>query len=156
MLYTCDISPCDQQAQIIKTDLAAIGIRVEVKAFADAILYTKLVTPGEPFDIAWVGWLPDYQDPAAVLNALLEDSTIIPTFEDPAYRARLAAAARLTGAERYLAYARLDADLVRNAAPLVAFGELSSPELFSARIGCQTYGVYGIDLAALCIKHAHG
>ena len=27
---------------------------------------------------------------------------------------------------------------------------LRSP--FSARIGCQTDGVYGIDLAALCIK----
>ena len=98
------------------------------------------------------GWLPDYQDPAAYLNVLLEDGTLIPTFQDPAYRARLAATARLSGAERYLTYARLDADLARNAAPLVAFGNLSGPELFSARMGCQTYGVYGIDLAALCIK----
>ena len=96
--------------------------------------------------------MPDYPDPAAMLNVLLEDGTIIPTFEDPTYRARLAAAARLSGAERYLTYARLDADLARNAAPLVAFGNLSSPELFAARIGCETSGVYGIDLAALCIK----
>jgi peptide/nickel transport system substrate-binding protein len=152
VLYTCDISPCDQQAQIIKSDLAAIGLRVEVKNFPDSILYTKTVTPGEPFDIAYVGWLPDYLDPAAMLNVLLEGGTIIPTFEDPTYRARLAAAARRTGAERYLTYARLDADLARNAAPLVAFGNLSSHELFSARIGCQIYGVYGVDLAALCLK----
>jgi YVTN family beta-propeller protein len=152
VLYTCNISPCDQQAQIIKTDLAAIRIRVEVKQFADSTLYTKTVTPGEPFDIAWVGWLPDYPDPAAMLNVLLEDNVIIPTFEGPTYRARLAAAARLSGAERYLTYARLDANLARNAAPLVALGELASPELFSARIGCETYGVYGIDVAALCIK----
>jgi hypothetical protein len=55
--------------------------------------------------------------------------------------------------ERYLTYARLDADLARNAAPWVAFGNLSSPDLFSARMGCQTYGVYGVDLAALCIKN---
>ena len=41
------------------------------------------------------------------------------------------------------------------AAPLVAFGNLSSPDLFSARIGCQTFGVYGMDLATLCIKHTH-
>jgi hypothetical protein len=87
-----------------------------------------------------------------MLNVLLEDGTFIPTFKNPAYRVRLAAAAQLSGAERYLTYARLDADLARDAAPLVAFGELSSPELFSSRIGCQTYGVYGIDLAALCIK----
>jgi ABC-type oligopeptide transport system substrate-binding subunit len=154
VLYTCDKSPCDQQAQIIKTDLAAIGLRVQVKAFADSTLYTKTVTPGEPFDIAWVGWLPDYQDPAAFLNALLEDGTIIiPTFKDPTYRARLAAAARLTGAERYLTYARLDADLARNAAPLVAFGNLSGHDLFSARMGCRVNGVHGVDLAALCIKN---
>ncbi len=152
VLYTCNAAPCDQQAQIIKTDLAPIGIRVEVKTFKDSTLYTKTVTPGEPFDIAWVGWLPDYPDPAAMLNVLLEGDTIIPTFNSPAYRARLAAAARLSGAERYLTYARLDADLARNAAPLVAFGKLSSPELFSARMGCQMYGVYDIDLAALCIK----
>ena len=153
VLYTCNVSPCDQQAQIITTDLAAIGLRVEVKHFADSTLYTKTVTPGEPFDIAWVGWLPDYPDPAAMLNVLLEDGTAIPTFKDPTYRARLAAAARLAGAERYLTYARLDADLARNAAPLVALGNLSSPEMFSARMGCQTYGVYGIDLATLCIKN---
>ena len=152
VLYTCNISPCDQQAQIVETDLAAIGLRVDVKAFKDSTLCTKTVNPGEPFDIAWAGWLPDYQDPAALLNFVLEDGIFIPTFKDPTYRARLAAAARLSGADRYLTYAQLDADLARNAAPLVAFGELSNPELFSARIGCQTYGVYGADLAALCIK----
>jgi peptide/nickel transport system substrate-binding protein len=153
VLYTCHASPCDQQAQIIKTDLAAIGLRVEVKAFPTGTLFTKLTAPGEPFDIAWEGWLPDYPDPAAMLNVLLENGTAIPTFEDPTSRARLAAAARLTGAERYLTYARLDADLARNAAPLVAFGNLSNHDLFSARIGCQVYGIYGVDLAALCIKH---
>ncbi len=153
VLYTCDIPPCDRQAQIIKTDLAAIGLRVEVKRIPAGTYFAKLVTPGEPFDIAWVGWLPDYQDPAAMLNVLLEDGTAIPTFKDPAYRARLAAAARLTGAERYLTYARLDADLARNAAPLAALGNLYDPNLFSGRMGCQTYGVYGIDLAALCIQN---
>ena len=152
VLYTCDVSPCDQEAQIIKTDLAAIGVGVEIKVFHSDTYFTKLATPGEPFDIAWDGWLPYYQDPAGMLNALLEDGTAIPTFKDPAYRERLAAAARLSGAERYLTYARLDADLARNAAPLVALGELSSPELFFTRMGCQTYGVYDIDLAALCIK----
>jgi hypothetical protein len=103
-----------------------------------------------------LGWLPDDPDPAARLNRLLEDATTIPTFRDPTYRARLAAAARLTGAERHLTYARLDGDLARNAAPWVAFGNLSRPDLFSARMGCQTYGVDGIDLGALCIKHTHG
>ena len=152
VLYTCNVSPCDQQAQIIKIDLAAIGVRVQVKAFSDATLYTKAVTPGEPFDIVWAGWLPDYLDPSAMLNVLLANGTVIPTLDDPSYRAKLAATARLTGAERYLAYARLDADLARNAAPLVAFGNLSSHDFFSSRIGCQISGFYGVDLTALCVK----
>ena len=153
VLYTCNVSPCDQQAQILKTNLGKIGIRVEVRAFTDSTLYTKTVTPGEPFDIAYLGWLPDYQDPSAFLNVLLEGGGILPTFNDSTYRARLAGAARLTGAKRYVTYARLDADLARDSAPLVAFGNASSHDLFSARIGCQVYALYGIDLAALCIKH---
>ena len=33
VLYTCNQSPCDQLAQIIKANLAAIGIDVQVKTF---------------------------------------------------------------------------------------------------------------------------
>jgi YVTN family beta-propeller protein len=152
VLYTCDVSPCDQLAQVIKSNLAAIGLRVEVKAFPPDTLYAKLATPGEPFDLAPLDWSPDYLDPDAMLNFLLEGGTVIPTFSDPTYRARLAAAARLTGAQRYLAYARLDADLARNAAPWIAYVDESSHDFFSARMGCQVPQVYGMDLAALCIK----
>jgi hypothetical protein len=52
-----------------------------------------------------------------MLNFVLEGGTVIPTFDDPIYRAGLDAAKRLTGAKRYLTYARLDEDLARNAAP---------------------------------------
>jgi peptide/nickel transport system substrate-binding protein len=152
VLYTCNVAPCDQQAQVVKTDLAAIGLHVKIKALDISTLFTKEARPGEPFDIALVSWGSDYPDPAPMLNLLLESGTVIPTFDDPTYRARLAAAARLTGPKRYLTYARLDADLARDAAPWVAYGNPSSHELFSARMGCQTYGVYGLDLAALCVK----
>ena len=33
VLYTCDSSPCPEQAQIVKTDLAAIGLHVQIKTF---------------------------------------------------------------------------------------------------------------------------
>ena len=73
-------------------------------------------------------------------------------FDDPAYNRRLDAAARLTGPARYTAYAKLDADLARNAAPMAALGVWPNRDLFSARIGCQKYQpLYGIDLAALCV-----
>jgi YVTN family beta-propeller protein len=152
VLYTCNAAPCDQQAQILKTDLAKIGMRVKVRAFSVMTLFAKVTRPGEPFDISLSGWGSDYPDPYATLNVLLEGGTVIPTLDDRTYRARLAAAAKLTGPERYLTYARLDADLARDAAPWVAYGNPSSHELFSTRMGCQMYGVYGLDLAALCLK----
>ncbi|MEA2134309.1 MAG: hypothetical protein QOC68_2218, partial [Solirubrobacteraceae bacterium] len=100
VLYTCDQSPCAQLAHIIKTDLAAIGLRVEVKAFSIDAMSTKLSTPGEPFDLATVFWVADYPDPNSLLNTLLGNATILPTFDDRSGRARLAAAAQLTGADR--------------------------------------------------------
>lgn len=83
-----------------------------------------------------------------MLNTLIEDSAVAPTFHSPADRRRLARAGRLSGQERHLTYGALDPDLARNAAPLAAFGHT----FFSARIGCQTFGIYGTDLAALCLK----
>jgi hypothetical protein len=79
-----------------------------------------------------------------------------PTFNDPVYQRKLSRAARLSGPERYLTYGKLDLDPARNAASLAAFGNLSSNDFFSARIGCQTYGFYGMDLAALCLRPARG
>jgi YVTN family beta-propeller protein len=153
VLYTSDLPAFTEQAQIIKNDLAAIGVRVVVKAFPNAKLGARLATPGEPFDISYGGWAADYPDPQGVLDPLLQNNSNLPSLDDPS-RAKLRAAARLRGPERYLAYARLDRDLARNAAPLAVYDNPSSHELFSARMGCQTYGVYGIDLAALCIKRA--
>jgi YVTN family beta-propeller protein len=156
VFYTCSALPCQEQAQIVKTDLAAIGLHVQVKSMSSDALFAREARPGEPFDLAWDGWVTDYPDPSAMLSGVLEDSSAGPTFDDPGYRHRLAAAARLSGPARYLAFGKLDLDLARNAAPLAAFGNLSSNDFFSARIGCQTYGVYGIDLGALCLRHPRG
>jgi hypothetical protein len=87
-----------------------------------------------------------------VLGPLLTTGANTPSFDDPAYQNQLTQTAQLTGPKRYLTYGKLDLDLARNAAPLIAYGNPPSPDFFSARIGCQTYGAYGIDLAALCSK----
>jgi DNA-binding SARP family transcriptional activator len=155
VLYTCNVSPCPDQAEIVKTNLAAIGIQVQIKTFPGETLFAREGRPSEPFDLAWGGWIPDYLDPQAMLTPILEDSSVGPTFEDRRYRRRLAAAARLSGPNRYLTYGELDLELARNAAPLAAFGNLPNDDFFSARIGCQTFGAYGMDLAALCLRHTH-
>jgi hypothetical protein len=65
----------------------------------------------------------------------------------------VAAAERLSGPRRYLAFGKLDADLVRNAAPWAAYLNLPQIDFFSARMGCQVFQpVYAMDLAALCIR----
>jgi peptide/nickel transport system substrate-binding protein len=153
VLYTCNVTPCDQHAQIIRAGLAGIGIDLEVKTFPFNTMFERLSRDGEPFDLAWIGWIADYPDPAQFLNFLLL-SGIIPTLEDPEYKRKLEAAARLSGPPRYLAYGRLDADLARNAAPWVALSNPVRRDFFSARIGCQVFQpVYAfMDLAALCIR----
>ncbi len=74
---------------------------------------------------------------------------MFPKFDDPRVARELAAAARLAGTARAIAYAKLETQEV----PWVVFGDQSSYDLFSARVGCQVYSpYYEMDLAALCLR----
>jgi YVTN family beta-propeller protein len=153
VLYTCNVPPCPEQVPIIKTDLAAIGLRVKIKAFSYPTMIAREARPGERYDIGYTNWFTDFPDPYSMLNELLETSAISPTFDDPTWQRKLAAAARLSGPQRYLTYGKLDLDLARHAGPLLAYGNVDIRDFFSARIGCQTYNNYdGMDLAALCLR----
>jgi YVTN family beta-propeller protein len=159
VLYVFDHPSLPQIAQIVKTNLGAVGIDVEVKQFPLSVYFGKIATRGEPYDIALASWGVDYPDPANILS-LFDGRLLKQTpsysdsyFDDPAYNRRLAAAASLSGPRRYIAYSQLDLDLARDAAPWAAYANESRHDFFSARIGCQTYQpIYGIDLAALCIR----
>ena len=71
VLYTCDLPQCAQQAQILKTELAAIGLQLQIKQFSILNMYTREDTPGERYDIGFAVWIPDYPDPGDVLGPLL-------------------------------------------------------------------------------------
>ena len=160
VLYTCTFSPCPQWAQVVKANLARIGMTVEIRSFSIGDLFAKQSKRGESWDIGLMTWAVDYPDPFDVLNYMFDGNLIdqpqagnLERFDDPAFNRRLHAAARLSGAQRYREYGRLDADISRNAAPLVAFANENRIDFFSARMGCQVYQpVYGMDLAALCIR----
>jgi ABC-type transport system substrate-binding protein len=153
VLYTCDSDICIEQAQLIQAEVAAIGLRVQIKAFSFPDLLARLASPGAPFDLGYYAWETDFPDPYGMLNQLLGTSALYPPFDASSWQRKLAATARLSGPERYLAYGKLDLDLARNAAPLLAFGNVYAHDFFSARIGCQTYGAFGfIDLVALCLR----
>ncbi len=159
-LITCNVAACPQQARIVRANLAKIGIDVHIEELSITQMFKREGHADGNWDIGFGGWWPGYHDPSNALNPLLRGATRTSEvgannshFDDPVYNRRLDAAARLSGTERYDAYARLDADLAGKAAPLIAFGVVLNRDLFSARIGCQIYQpVYGMDLAALCIK----
>ena len=106
-------------------NLRQIGIDVEIKTYDRVVQHEKAATRGEPFDITIEGWGADYADPYNFLNVLLDGTRIQATnnvntsyFNEPAYNPRMEQAARLSGDARYTAYAKLDADITRDRAPL--------------------------------------
>jgi peptide/nickel transport system substrate-binding protein len=146
------------QSQIIQRDLRKIGIDVKVKVFPGPALFQKLFTPGTPYDMTVLGYGPDYSDPYVVLDTLFDGRMIgtpytfdLGYFDSPKYNARLAAASKLTGSARYAAYGKLDVELARNAAPMVAYESESALAFVSRRTGCIVLNPF-LDLAAVCLK----
>jgi ABC-type transport system substrate-binding protein len=159
IMYTPDVPPWLQEAQIIQGDLQPLGIDVQLKEFPLAEFYNRISRRGEPFDLAVSGWAWSTTDPAQGLE-IFDGSTInadansnYSYLNDPAFDRQLRAAAKLSGARRYRMYSQLELELERDLAPAAAFATTASRDFFSARMGCQLYQpVYGIDLAALCLR----
>jgi ABC-type oligopeptide transport system substrate-binding subunit len=160
VLYTCNQSPCPERAQLVQANLKVIGIDVQIKQLPRSVQFTKEGVKGEPFDIADEGWIADYADPSNFINKLLDGRTIqaannvnFSYFNDPVYNRKMDEAALKVGEDRDAAYAALDEDIARNAAPLVAYMVPNNIDFFSSRVGCYVYQpVYGMNLASLCLK----
>jgi peptide/nickel transport system substrate-binding protein len=160
IMYTPNLPPWLQEAQVIRRDLAPLGIDVQVKEFPIGDFYARIGHRGEPFDLAVSGW-GFSTDPSSVLS-IFDGRTIrrdgnadFSYFDNPAFDRKLDRAARLSGARRYRTYVRLERELERDFVPAAPFATAASRDFFSARIGCQIYQpVWGIDLAALCLRHS--
>ena len=59
-----------ERARLVRTSLAAAGIDVSVKVVGDPWSIAR--RPHSPVDILLDGWIPDYLDPAGILNELLD------------------------------------------------------------------------------------
>jgi peptide/nickel transport system substrate-binding protein len=152
VLYTFDIPARVAAAQIVALNLGKIGLAVEVKAIPVEAYDDRLQNPGEPFDLAFFRWAPDYGDPYAYINELLGPTTQnTGHFDSPRYRRLMAQAARLQGRARYRAYGNLSVRLARDAAPLIAWGFLNEPTLVSKHVGCIVLRPQ-LDLTAACLK----
>jgi peptide/nickel transport system substrate-binding protein len=159
-LYTTDSGPGVPQAQIVKANLRQIGIDVTIKKFPGPALFGKIFTAGERWDITFLGWFPDYFDPADILGSLL-DGRYVPKagsygsnwayFNSPKYNRLLRRAAQLSGTARYREYGRLDIQIARNEAPLASYEVEDVYTFVSKRAGCLVLNP-SLDLSAVCLK----
>jgi YVTN family beta-propeller protein len=155
MYIPTDLPQFMDAARIVQTDLAPIGITVDIIPLPGNIMFARLAKPGEPWDIAWTNWGADFPDPFAMINELFDPAFGFDTgrFNNPAFIARMRQAATLSGDRRLQAYIRLDQDLTRDDPPVAAWGIGTFREFFSARVGCQIYQpIYGFDLGSLCLR----
>jgi ABC-type oligopeptide transport system substrate-binding subunit len=162
-MYTTDVPPAKITAQLVKQQLAAIGLSIEVKEIqlhiASAAYMEKLARRGESWDIALVLWTPNIPDPHAYLNQLLEtqflDGGTLTGFRSAKASRVLSLAARtLQARARRLAYGALDAMLARNYAPIAALAVANEVTLVSNRVdsGCIVLRPV-LDLAVACLKN---
>jgi peptide/nickel transport system substrate-binding protein len=156
ILYTRP-DPADvAQAQILKKNLSAIGIDVEIVAeFAGQLIFEKLSTGQKEFDIGRVAF---GNGSPTLLNQIFDGRTIgTPEnanwsyFNSAKYNRLLQQASRLTGPERDRAYAELDVQISRDAAPAIPVAQQNAIFFVSARTGCIIRRPW-LDLTAVCLK----
>jgi ABC-type oligopeptide transport system substrate-binding subunit len=146
-------------AQECAEQLEAIGLDVEIRPIAEFVTTSayrgRLGNPDEPWDLALVLWNPDFVDPSSYVNLLLDaqsaGGTDLARFDEAPYLDRMRRADRLQGAARRSAYAKLDLELGRDAAPAVPMGVLNEATLVSARTGCLLLRP-SLVLTTVCLK----
>jgi ABC-type oligopeptide transport system substrate-binding subunit len=151
--YTAATPAWVEVAQILRFDLAQLGIDLEVKYFSLSSLAEKAETPGEPFDLVNLGWSIDYADAATFFVPLLGRDGIRTgiNLDDARLQRRIDAANRLTGEARARSWADLDVDVMRDNPPWAPFMHIQSRILVSPSVGCVVlHPVIAVDITALC------
>lgn len=157
VLYTFDLPVPVAAGQVVKRNLARIGLDVEVKAIPPPAYFDRISSRTEPFDIAFLSWSADYIDPYSYVNLLLERRFVGATnyahFRSPRFDRLMRRAAGLRGRARYAAYGRLDVRLAREAAPMVAVGYDNDATLVSRRVDPRCIVLRPtLVLTAVCLK----
>ena len=155
-----NVAPARNNAQAIGEQLAKIGLDVEIKPFgehATASSYLGRLGSDEPWDLALVLWTPDYVDPSAYINRLLDSQfTGAPTltrFDEPSFNEPMRKAALLRGTARAKAYAELDLRLARDAAPVAPTVAFYESTLISARVDRKCMLLRpGLVLTTVCLR----
>ena len=154
VLYTCNGPGCIARAAIVRANLAAIGIELEIRQFSIADDVQAALEPRRAVRPVALHLGRRGPGPVGVHRKHVRQAAGTKFLDRTRLGQRLRAASRLAGAERLEAYAALDRDIAAKAAPFAPYHQLHAADFFSARIGCQVeHPLYGIDLAALCIRN---
>jgi peptide/nickel transport system substrate-binding protein len=160
-MYTTTSPIGTNQGVLVQSLYKNIGLNVDVSRFGTSTMYKKCGTKSEAVDICNVGWIADYPDPFDFMNVLLSGESIHDSnnnnysyFNNATFNKKMNAAAKLFGAKRFSTYGSLDVQIMKSAAPIVAWDNDNDREFISGKTGCYTnQPVYGLaDLAVLCLK----
>ena len=157
VLYTCARPDCLAAGQILQRNVRRIGIELEIQQFPTSLFFEKIETPGEPFDLAWVGWSAAYTDPKYFLNlfdgneARRGGAANYSRYNSRFYNGLLGRAAQLEGEARLNAYGELDVLLTRDAAPAIAYANGNAWAFVSARTGCVVMNPI-LVLNSVCLR----
>jgi len=138
-------------AVVVKSDLARIGLHVDVTTVSRPVYFDAIQSANPPFDLVITGWISDWPDPGDFLDTL---GQYLP-WTRLADSSALAEADRLVGPARYRRFGRLDVDMMRNQALVAPIVNAADQALVAPRIGCvrfqqETPGQ--IDVGAACMR----
>ena len=148
VLYTIGQASDVARAQILQRNLQAIGLELDIKTFPSTLYFDKLATPDEPFDLYRSVWRT-YPDPVYLDFMFADAGAAFP----PKYQRLLDRASGLSGNDRYRAYGDLEAQISRDAAPMIPVSIVNAQTFVSARVdrSCIVLKPY-LDLTAACLK----
>jgi ABC-type oligopeptide transport system substrate-binding subunit len=156
VLWAPDIPPIVSAAQVLKQNLRAIGLELEVRTVPPGPgFYARVNRQGAAWDLAAVSWIGAFPDPFDYTNSLFDSrqagKTNVGRFSSPRYDGLMRRTATLSGEARYRAYGDLDVQLARDAAPRLQIAWEGATTFVSKRVGCIVLRPE-LDLAAACLK----
>jgi serine/threonine protein kinase/DNA-binding SARP family transcriptional activator/ABC-type transport system substrate-binding protein len=144
-----------QEAEVVRTNLAPIGITVEIEEFPFRDVFAALRDPDVEIDLLGAGIGEFYPDPATYLHDMLT-FTMPREWLPSGVSERVFALFELTGEEQRSAAAELATELATDDVPVAVDLYGAIPSLLSPSLGCRVFPPfgYGVDLAALCPSQA--